>query len=153
MAHMSTQNPELQRRLAQGPAKIALAIRHGQQAAAGSRRLSPTQAQILAVVPADGGRGLGLGGIADRLGVTDATGSRAVSTLEDKGLLAKRRAADDRRNIRVFLTAEGGQQARRVWSGRAADLSLRIRSSRQRREISRPRRACARCARHCRASR
>lgn len=111
---MSTQNPELQRRLAQGLAKIALAIRHGQQAAAGPRRLSPTQAQILAVVAADGGRGLGLGWVADWLGVTAATASQAVSTLEDKGLLAKHRAADDRRNIRLLLTPEGEQEVRRT---------------------------------------
>ena len=117
MAHMSTQNPELQGRLGQGLAKIALVIRRGQRAATGPRRLSPTQAQILAVVAAEGGRGRGLGGIADWLGLIAATASRAVSRLEDKGLLSKQRAADDRRNIRVFLTAEGGRQARRVWFG------------------------------------
>jgi DNA-binding MarR family transcriptional regulator len=111
---MSTESDALQRKLAQGLSKIALAIRHGQQAAAGPRRLSPTQAQILAVVAANVANGATLRWIADSLGVTAATASDAVRTLEGKGLVAKDRDARDRRSLRVVLTAAGREEIRRV---------------------------------------
>jgi len=111
---MSTQPPELQRKLAQGLSKIALAIRHSQQATAGVRGLTPTQAQILAICAADSGAGPRLGWIADWLGVTAATVSDAVRALEQKGLVQKRRSTQDRRSLAISLTARGRREVERV---------------------------------------
>lgn len=102
---MSSTPSELQRKLVQGLAKIALAIRHNQQAAAGPRGLTPTQAQILALVVS--GTGPQLNWIADWLGVTPATASDAVTALEHKGLVEKRRSPEDARRMAIALTARG----------------------------------------------
>jgi len=111
---MSTEPPALQRKLAQALSKIALAIRHGQQASAGARGLTPTQAQILAIVAADSGRGPQLGWIADWLGVTAATVSDAVASLEKKKLVDKRRHPDDARRLAIALTAQGRREVERI---------------------------------------
>jgi len=109
---MSNQSPELRQRLAQGLSKIALAIRHGQQASAGPRGLSPTQAQILTIIASNRAEGLNLNWIADWLGVTAATVSDAVGTLQKKGLVHKQRSELDRRQALIALTSRGEQEAR-----------------------------------------
>ena len=109
---MSSTSSELQRKLAQGLAKIALAIRHNQQAAAGERGLTPTQAQILALVAS--GTGPQLRWIADWLGVTPATASDAVAALQQKGLVEKRRSPEDARRLAVALTARGQSAIRDI---------------------------------------
>ena len=111
---MSTESADLQRKLAQGLSRIALAIRHGQQAAAGPRGLSPTQAQILAVVAANMPDGATLRWIADWLGVTAPTASDAVRTLEGKGLVRKQRGPGDRRSVHVVPTPAGEEEVRRI---------------------------------------
>lgn len=114
LARMSTDAHETGLRLAQGLSKIALAIRHGQQAAAGPRGLSPTQAQILALVAANADEGATLRWIADWLGVTAATASDAVRALQAKGLVDKARAPDDGRSIRVVPTPAGRAEVERI---------------------------------------
>lgn len=111
---MSTETTALQRKLAQGLSKIALAIRHGQQAAAGPRGLSPTQAQILAVVAVNAPDGATLRWIADWLGVTAPTASDAVRALEEKGLVTKQRGRVDRRSVQVVPTPAGDEEVRRI---------------------------------------
>jgi len=111
---MSTKSPELQRKLAQGLSKIALAIRHSQQATAGARGLTPTQAQILAICAADGSGGTRLSWIADCLGVTAPTASDAVGTLEQKGMINKQRSTQDGRSLAIDLTAAGRREVERV---------------------------------------
>jgi DNA-binding MarR family transcriptional regulator len=110
---MSTGTPNLQRKLVQGLSKVSLAIRHRQQATAGPRGLTPTQAQILALL-ATNAAGATQRWIADWLGVTAATTSDAVRALETKGLVEKTRAAEDRRAVRIALTEAGRAEIERI---------------------------------------
>jgi len=111
---MSSEADDLRKKLAQGLSKIALAIRHDQQATAGPRGLSPTQAQILAIAASGATPGITVRWIADWLGVTAATASDAIRVLAEKGLVAKQPDPADRRSIRVALTDAGRREVRRV---------------------------------------
>jgi DNA-binding MarR family transcriptional regulator len=74
--------------------------------------LTPTQAQMLALLHAHGaGRPWRLGALAAELAITPATASDAVDALVRKGLVRKRRARDDGRAVELTLTPEGAQLA------------------------------------------
>lgn len=111
---MSNQPLELRRKLAQGLAKIALAIRHSQQATAGPRGLSPTQAQIVTLIASNKSGGVNLNWIADWLGVTAATVSDAVSVLQKKGLVQKQRSDLDRRQLLIALSPLGQREVNKL---------------------------------------
>lgn len=70
------------------------------------QRLTPTQRRILDVV-ASRRESLSLSALARELGVTPATASDSVGALESKGLIQKRRSADDGRALALMLTNEG----------------------------------------------
>lgn len=75
--------------------------------------LTPTQGDILMLL-AQRKSPLRLGDIARETALTAATTSDAVSTLEAKGLIEKRRALDDGRALAVRLTARGRTAAKRA---------------------------------------
>lgn len=75
--------------------------------------LTPTQGEILMLL-AQRKSPLRLGEIARETALTAATTSDAVSTLEGKGLIEKRRALDDGRALAVRLTARGRTAAKRA---------------------------------------
>ena len=75
--------------------------------------LTPTQGEILVLLMQRKGP-MRLGEIARETALTAATTSDAVSTLETKGLVEKRRALDDGRALAVRLTARGRTAARRA---------------------------------------
>lgn len=92
--------------VAAGLAKLALVFRHEAWRATGETGLTPTQAQILAVIA--GARSpIGLSGIAEQLAITPGTASAALSTLVEKKLVAKHRSMQDGRAILLKLTAKG----------------------------------------------
>jgi DNA-binding MarR family transcriptional regulator len=95
-----------------GLAKISLALRSHAWQQAGQRGLTPTQAQILALLRSE--QGLRLSGIADRLAVTPATVSEAVATLMRKGLVQKAPSSEDARVMIATLTPAGQQEAERI---------------------------------------
>jgi len=80
--------------------------------------LTPTQGEIL-VLLMQRKESLRLGEIARETALTAATTSDAVSTLETKGLVEKRRALDDGRALAVRLTSRGRTAARKAlqWPG------------------------------------
>ncbi|MCA9292229.1 MAG: winged helix-turn-helix transcriptional regulator [Phycisphaerales bacterium] len=92
--------------VATGLAKLALVFRHEAWQATGEHGLTPTQAQILAVV-AGAASPIGLSGVAEQLAITAGTASAAVSTLVEKRLVAKKRSKEDARAIQLTLTAKG----------------------------------------------
>lgn len=100
---------DLHLRIVQGLNKVGLAIKTNGWNEAARQRLSPAQAQILSVLFARGP--LRLGQIAEELAVTPATVSDAVSSLVKKGLVIKKRAADDARALSIQLTRAGRAQA------------------------------------------
>jgi MarR family transcriptional repressor of emrRAB len=57
------------------------------------------------------------------LGLSHSGGVRIVGRLEGRGLLAREPNPDDRRAVRLHLTAEGRRVARRVLAGRHAALA------------------------------
>jgi len=75
--------------------------------------LTPTQGEIL-VLLLQRKAALRLGEIARETALTAATTSDAVSTLESKGLVEKRRALDDGRALAVRLTTRGRAAAKRA---------------------------------------
>ncbi len=98
-------------RIAQGLARIGIAMRYGAWRDAAARNLTPTQAQILGILHArrEPPR---VGEIADLLAVTPATASDAVRVLVEKGLVEKRRAESDARGVLLFLKRRGRSEAR-----------------------------------------
>jgi len=75
--------------------------------------LTPTQGEILVLLMQRKGP-MRLGEIARETALTAATTSDAVSTLETKGLVEKRRALDDGRALAVRLTTRGRTAAKRA---------------------------------------
>ncbi|WP_114813924.1 MarR family winged helix-turn-helix transcriptional regulator [Paraburkholderia kururiensis] len=75
--------------------------------------LTPTQGEILVLLMQRKGP-MRLGEIARETALTAATTSDAVSTLENKGLVEKRRALDDGRALAVRLTTRGRTAAKRA---------------------------------------
>jgi DNA-binding MarR family transcriptional regulator len=112
---MSTNDPlppdePLARRVTTGLAKVGLALKQQAWTEAGGRGLTPTQGQVLALLRANPG-GLRLGELANQLGVTAATTSDSVSTLQRKGLVTKAPLAGDGRAVVVRLTPAGTREA------------------------------------------
>ncbi len=101
-----------------GLSKISLALKSQAWQDATQYGLSPTQAQILALLPAQGSEGMGLSAVADGLAVTAATASDAVRVLAEKGLVQKTRAVSDGRAIAITLTTPGQKLAEKTscWS-------------------------------------
>ncbi len=102
-------------RIVAGLSKVGLALRSRAQREAGSRGLSPTQGQILALLRARAeAPGLRLGAIAEALAITPATASDAVAALARKGLVRKRAGQEDARAVEIGLTAKGRREAERA---------------------------------------
>ncbi len=112
--------PTTAQRVVAGLSKVALVFRHAQWAASRERGLTPTQAQILAVVAGNREpRGMGVKAVAAQMAVTMATASEAVGALVEKGLLRKETDEADGRAVVLTLTARGGREAARAseWPG------------------------------------
>jgi DNA-binding MarR family transcriptional regulator len=93
-----------------GLAKVGLAMKSSAWRAAGPRRLTPTQAQILSLLR-ERASPLRLAAIALGLGVTAPTASDAVAALVEKRLVTKGRDRQDARVLAVRLTAAGRRLA------------------------------------------
>jgi DNA-binding MarR family transcriptional regulator len=102
------------RRIVSGLAKIGLILKNHAWRNAAARRLTPTQAQVLAILAARAQRGMRLSSLARELAITAATASDAVSTLLKKGLVRKARDAEDSRALAIALTAKGRREAGRT---------------------------------------
>jgi DNA-binding MarR family transcriptional regulator len=108
----------IESRIAIGFARIGTAMRGQAWERAVAQGVTPTQADILALLDARGSA-LRLSLVAEQLAISAATTSDAVSTLVSKGLVEKARAADDGRAIALSLTTAGAAMAAEVagWSG------------------------------------
>jgi DNA-binding MarR family transcriptional regulator len=100
----------LAQRVTTGLAKVGIALKHQAWAEAGSRGLTPTQGQALALLRANPA-GLRVGALAEQLGVTAPTASDSVAALQRKGLVAKVPMAGDGRAVVVRLTPAGIREA------------------------------------------
>ena len=103
-------------RVTHGLLRLSTAMRSQAWEWAEGAGLTPTQGEILVLLMQRRGP-MRLGEIARETALTAATTSDAVSTLEGKGLVEKRRALDDGRALAVRLTARGKTAAKKalVW--------------------------------------
>lgn len=104
---------EVMGRITHGLLRLSTAMRSQAWNWAEGAGLTPTQGEIL-VLLMQSKTPLRLGEIARQTALTAATTSDAVSTLEAKGLVEKRRAVDDGRALAVRLTARGRTAAKRA---------------------------------------
>jgi DNA-binding MarR family transcriptional regulator len=106
MNAFDTISAPIEHSIATGLARIATVMRSQAWARAFAEGITPTQSDILTLL---GTRqdALRLSVIAQQLAISAATASEAVSTLVDKGLVEKGRAADDRRAVALSLSSKG----------------------------------------------
>lgn len=103
------QNSEpLQQRIATGLSKMSMALKHQAWQEAGESGLSPTQAQILAIIADEPRRP---SDVAAQMAISLPTVSESVRTLVDKGLVKKVRDERDARATVLHLTARGRRAA------------------------------------------
>jgi len=94
--------------------KIGLAVKSRNWSEAGSRGLTPTQAQILSFLKSRLRASASLGEIAEALAITAPTASDSVSSLVNKGFVTKHRSAADGRSVMLGLSDAGRRMARQV---------------------------------------
>lgn len=94
--------------------KIGLAMKHEAWEAAGRTGLTPMQSQVLALLLGRAGEDVGVSAVAAQLAVKLPTASEAVSALESRGLVRKRRSKSDARAVSLALTAAGRREASRA---------------------------------------
>ncbi len=98
--------PATSERILDAIARIAGVLRSGTWQFATTEGLNPAQLDILDMLVSHKA-GVRLSWIAQQLGVSTASASDSVSSLVQKGLLEKTKAADDGRAIALRLTNEG----------------------------------------------
>ena len=72
-----------------------------------SEEIQPLQWSILRYLSRSQDSGRDLASVASYVGVTSAPASRAVKTLEKRGLVEKAQSDEDRRSVTVKISAEG----------------------------------------------
>jgi DNA-binding MarR family transcriptional regulator len=86
----------------------------GAASAAGVPQLSSSEARaLIELVKA---RGIAQGELASLLGLEKSTVSRLAAGLERKGWIRRGRDEGNQRYVRLYLTAEGGAVAARLWN-------------------------------------
>jgi DNA-binding MarR family transcriptional regulator len=86
---------------------------HGSASAAGIPQVSGSEARaLIELVKA---RGIAQGELAGLLGLEKSTVSRLAAGLERKGWVRRGRDEGNQRYVRLYLTAEGGAVAARLW--------------------------------------
>lgn len=99
-----------------GASGVTAAPDHGagrNAAAAGIPQVSGSEARaLIELVKA---RGIAQGELAGLLGLEKSTVSRLAAGLERKGWVRRGRDEDNQRYVRLYLTAEGGVVAARLW--------------------------------------
>lgn len=148
----------LDRRLADGLARLAVVARQLDWQAAEAAGLSPTQADILRFV-ANRPQGVRLTAAAAHAGVRNATASDAVTALERKALVRKYADASDGRAVALKATSKG-QRIAQAWPSSfvpiVAGLSqaeqeslfglvIRMIRQLQQRQLIAPQRTCVSC--------
>lgn len=148
----------LDRRLADGLARLAAVARQLDWQAAAGAGLSPTQADILRFV-ANRPQGARLTAAAAHAGIRKATASEAVAALERKALLRKYADAADGRAVALKATPKGHRVAQ-AWPSSFApivaglaqpeqevllELVVKMIRQLQQRELIAPQRSCVTC--------
>lgn len=108
---LETMTEPVAQRVATGLSKIGLAVRSRAWKEAGVRRVTPLQAQTLAVLRIRPKQTATVTAIAEELAVALPTASEVIRTLTLRGLVKRTRSHVDGRSINVSLTAKGRRRA------------------------------------------
>lgn len=101
-------------RVTNGLLHFSLAVKSRTSKEAGTHRISPTQAQILALLHSASQEAPTLSFIARWTCITAPTASEAVLALAKNGLVRKVRSNDDARKVAITLSAKGRRKAEQV---------------------------------------
>jgi len=104
----------LSRRIVSGLNRIGIVLKTNAWKGAGEESLTPTQGQILSFLSLKPDGESMLSHLAESLGITLATASRAVKTLVEKGLVKKQVSSEDARSVGISLTARGKGKSKKV---------------------------------------
>jgi DNA-binding MarR family transcriptional regulator len=88
---------------------------HAGRAATEARMPSVSASEARALIELMSARGIAQGELASLLGLDKSTVSRLASGLERKGWIRRGRDEENQRYVRLYLTADGGAIADRVW--------------------------------------
>jgi DNA-binding MarR family transcriptional regulator len=115
-ASSKTAQPEAYAVAAQGSATGAAASPNDAETGPNYTDLpSVTGSEARALIELMSARGIAQGELAGLLGLDKSTVSRLASGLERKGWIRRGRDDDNQRYVRLYLTAQGGKVAERVW--------------------------------------
>ncbi|MEX2090169.1 MAG: MarR family transcriptional regulator [Bacteroidota bacterium] len=104
----------LDRKIAVGLERISQALKAAIWEEAKHSGLSPIQIQFLTILNFEKHTAWTIGELATRCSLTPATVSDAVTSLEKKGLVARRKRGDDRRTVYLSLTDGGRKTAKKL---------------------------------------
>ncbi|MBI3111906.1 MAG: MarR family transcriptional regulator [Ignavibacteriales bacterium] len=104
----------LDRKIAVGLERISQALKAVIWEEAKKSGLSPIQIQFLTILHFEKYTAWTIGELANRSSLTPATVSDAVTSLEQKGLVARRKKGEDRRTVYLNLTDAGRKMARKL---------------------------------------
>jgi DNA-binding MarR family transcriptional regulator len=99
-----------------GAARGAKAAGGLRDAEAASAATPPSGSEARALIELLAARGIAQGELARLLGLEKSTVSRLAAGLERKGWIRRGRDEGNQRYVRLYLTAEGGVVATRVWN-------------------------------------
>ena len=118
--------PDLDRTDYRALARFRFLIRHFLQfseAAARKEGLEPQQHQMMLVIRAwEGSDGPTIGQVAEQLLIRHHSAVGLVDRLEERGLVERSRQAEDRRQVRLRLTARGQSVLRHLSQAHHAEL-------------------------------
>jgi len=98
-----------------GSAAAGPAARAGDDSAPAARIPQVSGSEARALIELVKARGIAQGELAGLLGLEKSTVSRLATGLERKGWVRRGRDGDNQRYVRLYLTAEGGVVATRLW--------------------------------------
>lgn len=108
---LSAQHSDVDSKIVAGLERIGRALTAQLWEHAKAKGLSPIQAQFLIYLKHHHERDRRVGTIAKTFGLTHATVSDAISTLQEKGYVARHRSHEDRRVTVLALTSQGKETA------------------------------------------
>ena len=113
MNPLEASDSPLEAKIAQVLNRVAIASRADDWESWGTEGLNPTQGQVLQTLRR-WGKPLRLSTLAQELAVSMPTVSDSVAVLQEKGLVRKDRASEDRRALALSLTAAGRRLVTRL---------------------------------------
>ncbi|MGO9079387.1 MAG: MarR family winged helix-turn-helix transcriptional regulator [Streptosporangiaceae bacterium] len=98
-----------------GPGAVSQHSAPGAPASPADLAMAVSASEARALIELVSARGIAQGDLAGLLGLDKSTVSRLAASLERKGWIRRGRDAGNQRYVRLYLTADGGAVAARIW--------------------------------------